>query len=162
MKKQRLTGGPFLCSTVPVLMSSHLMFVSLLLARETGSVPAFQGCGAHCLCLSVVVARHVLSPSEAERKHRKRALGGHVELMDHVQWTKKTACAGLVVEDVCFQEHCGVNRAWERRVPKFLSGPGLKYAIDICRWAPYMGSHSIHSVYIKYDYESDGLGERTR
>ena len=65
----------------------------------------------HPVFQDVVVARHVLCPSEAERKHRKQALGGHVELMDHVQGTVKTACAGLVVEDVCFQEHCGVNRA---------------------------------------------------
>lgn len=50
-------------------------------------------------------------PLRGREKAQQTALGAHVELMGHGQWTVKAACAGLVAEDVCFQEHCGVDRA---------------------------------------------------
>lgn len=83
--------------------------------------------------------------------------------MGHGQWTVKAACAGLVAYDVCFQEHCGVTELEREGYHRVNLRPRTQTR---CRHLqvslPYKGSHILYTACIKYGYDSDGLGERTR
>lgn len=111
-----------------VLMSSHLMFVSWPLVRETGSDPTFWGWGSSCLCkCSWGWIRSVLfggREKAQEKTGRYQACG-----LDE-------RCSENDEDSSCWEggrRHgfwgcCAVNSAGEGRVPKSPSGPGLQWS----------------------------------